>query len=126
MPLRLKGLERHFCTIKQPSILVGGCFNIIRLICDLSSVSVHMKVVFVYQIRHFYKFIALCLKVGNQLVKGIGSVFGTVVHKNNGAVLKRLVICYGLDNVADTVILPVERVNIRYKSNNKLYLKKSP
>ncbi len=85
-----------------------------------------MEVIFVYQIRHFYKFIALCLKGGNQLIKGIGSVFGTVVHKNNGAVLKRLVICYGLDNIGDAVIFPVERVNIRYKSNNKLYLKKSP
>ncbi|MBP3631221.1 MAG: hypothetical protein J6J23_07050, partial [Clostridia bacterium] len=57
----------------------------------------------------------------DQSIQGLRRVLGTVMAEYDGAVSEMLVLCHSLDDGIHTVILPVQRITVRYKSKDKFF-----
>ncbi len=86
--------------------LFGGCVRY------LSSFHVHRIIIFVDQILYSDQFIALFFECGDHLIQGLGSMFGTVVAEDDGAVAQMLVIAHLVYDRGGIVVLPVQTVHI--------------
>lgn len=62
---------------------------------------------------------AFLFQCGKQLIQGFGGVFPAVVAEYDRAVAEMLVLCDTPYNGGGVIVLPVEAVNIRYKSQEK-------
>ena len=82
---------------------------------------VHGVVVPANQLGDGHQLIALLLQPCDYSLQGLGSVFGSIVHENDGAVAQMLVAGDGLDNRIYAVVLPVQRVYTRQKKKCIFY-----
>ena len=89
----------------------------------LCSVVDNFIIVFINQIADKHKLITLVFQAFKNCRQCLGGVVGIIVEKHNTAVFN--LTCHPLTNtVCRCIFFPVKTVNIRNKSNNKLYLKK--
>ena len=98
---------------------VGGVLSYsgIRLISgifvrNLPTLHVHLIIVFVDQIFDHDKFIPFLFQRGDHFIQSFGSMLGSVVAEDDGAVAQMLVVAHSVDDGVHTVVLPVERIHI--------------
>ena len=98
------------------SAVMGNChllyFDGLCTVRYLASFDVHGVVIFVYEVGNFHEFVTLFFECLNECVECISSIFCAVVTENNRAVSEVFVICHGINNGIDPIILPVERIHI--------------
>lgn len=83
----------------------------------LPSLHIHLIIFLIDQIRHLHKFIAFSFQRGDERIQCLGSVLGTVVAQDDGAVAQVLMVAYGINDGVYAVVLPVQAVHTRYTWN---------
>ena len=73
-----------------------------------------MKILSINKLRYRHDFVALGLQPGYYRFESFGCIFSTVVHKNNGTVLKSFMCCHGLNYVVCSIVLPVKGIYIPF------------
>ena len=84
---------------------------------NLPSLHIHRIFFFIDQIRHLHKLVSLSFERGDERIQRLRGIFGTIVAQNDGAVAQMLVVAHSVDDGVHTVVLPVERILIRYTWN---------
>ena len=83
----------------------------------LSPLHIHRIILFIDQIRHLHKLIALAFECGDERIQRLGGVLGSVVAEDDGTVAQVLVVADGIHDGVHAVVLPVEGILVRYTWN---------
>lgn len=93
-----------------------------KLIRNLPPFMVHMVIVPDNQLRERHEGVSGVLEGSNQRFQRLRGIFSAVVAEDDAAVSEMLVLCDGLNDGIDAVILPVQGINICNRSKYLLLL----
>lgn len=96
------------------------CFflEVFFLIRYLLPCHIHMIVFSHNQFGYWYNLVSLILQIRQHLIQCLCRMQRSVVAKNNGATIQRFMIAHIVNNGSSIIILPIQRITVRYKSKD--------